>query len=168
MWDTEEEETYPEGEEGESEIQSRMMNSRTGVGWNIPEYTPPPDLGGPPSAPDQGIIGFNPAILNPSTTSGMECPITHCNSILTPPIYQCYNGHAICNRCIETKDYCTQCMASLDGEKTRNFALEQILFQSHHQQSADNHMKCPNELQGCVEVGPSDYISSHAEICKFG
>lgn len=166
MWDTEEEETYPEGDDGNPEIQSRMMNSRTGVGWNIPEYTPPPDLGGPPSAPDQGIIGFNPAILKPPTTSGnigMECPITHCNSVLTPPIYQCYNGHAICNSCIEIKDYCTQCMASLDGQKTRNYALEQILFQS-----ADIHMKCPNEGQGCMEVGPSEYISSHAEVCKLG
>lgn len=165
MWDTEEEKSFPEGEEGQPIIQSRMMDSRSGVGWNIPEYTPPPDLGGPPNPPDQGTIGFNPAILKPPTSSnsGMECPMTHCNSILTPPIYQCYNGHAICSRCIERLDYCTLCMASIDEDaKTRNFALEQILSES-----TDVHVKCPNELQGCMEEGSTEYITSHAEICKF-
>lgn len=101
-------------------------------------------------------IGFNPSLL-PAAQSYTECPI--CFEILMAPIYQCSNGHVVCNQCVDKVDFCSQCRVPLTNPKIRNVALEQIC------QSLE--VKCPNNLDGCEVVTMVEHLKLHMETCEY-
>ncbi len=55
----------------------------------------------------------------------LECPV--CAAVPhSTPVYQCDNGHNICNACIEKVESCPSCRSPLDG-KIRNMLAEHFL-----------------------------------------
>lgn len=57
-------------------------------------------------------------------SASLECPI--CIDYFTVPIFQCDNGHAICDRCSKRSPNCPFCKFPI-GRKLRNYNLEQQL-----------------------------------------
>ncbi len=54
-----------------------------------------------------------------------KCPI--CFEIPEKEIFQCQNGHTICDVCVQCLSLCPQCRVGLKPAKIRNRALEEIL-----------------------------------------
>ena len=54
----------------------------------------------------------------------LECPVCM-ETIKSVPVYQCANGHVICNDCIEKLNNCPICRN--DSELRRNLKLENIV-----------------------------------------
>ncbi|ODM94886.1 E3 ubiquitin-protein ligase Siah1 [Orchesella cincta] len=144
------------------------------VGWNTPYPTAPPSFmpgapelftggaAGPyptiPGAPSELYpnIGFRPDLIS-ATKTYMECPV--CFEILTAPIYQCQNGHIICNNCINRIEFCGECRIPLGDSRIRNVALEYI--------SQSMEVKCPNSTDGCEVLTTSGNLKIHLEVCDF-
>lgn len=89
--------------------------------------------------------------------SYLDCPV--CYDTLVSPIYQCQNGHIICNNCIEKLAQCGECRVTLAGARIRNVALENIC------KSVD--VKCPNRGEGCEVRTTVELLKSHLEVCGF-
>ncbi|CAL8133607.1 unnamed protein product [Orchesella dallaii] len=89
--------------------------------------------------------------------SYLECPV--CYETLVSPIYQCQNGHIICNNCIERLAQCGECRVPLAGARIRNVALENIC------KSVD--VKCPNRAEGCGVMTTVEKLKAHLEICGY-
>ena len=73
------------------------------------------------------------ATSNPNQTSSdieeylrelLECPVCM-ETIKSVPVYQCSNGHVICNGCIEKLNNCPICRN--DSTLNRNLKLENIV-----------------------------------------
>ena len=82
------------------------------------------------------MVGFNPQ--NNNLLPGFEefdCPI--CLERMKPPkkIFQCKNGHVLCETCIEKVYRCPTCRIPFSGEqRIRNIALEKLvedIFKHH-------------------------------------
>lgn len=106
------------------------------------------------------------AVINPNTAatvlsaakSYLECPV--CYDTLVSPIYQCQNGHIVCNHCIERLAQCGECRVPLSpGSRIRNVALENIC------KSVD--VKCPNRSEGCEIRTTVELLKSHLETCGY-
>lgn len=87
-----------------------------------------------------------------------KCPI--CFEIPEKEIFQCQNGHTICNKCIKNLTLCPQCRVSLGLRKIRNRGLEDLL----------DLMKfdCSFKTGGCKAKVSRKEITSHNESCSFG
>ncbi|CAG7828833.1 unnamed protein product [Allacma fusca] len=57
--------------------------------------------------------------------SPFECPI--CMEALRAPIYQCHNGHMVCNSCEAQIRQCPICREEMPTRKIRNLPIEQIV-----------------------------------------
>jgi len=86
----------------------------------------------------------------------LECPVC-LSQPESAPIYQCENGHIICNVCHKTLTECPQCRVHL--AKIRNLIAENILEASTK--------PCPFAKHGCVVRLQSENEDEHKKICNF-
>ena len=116
--------------------------------------------------------------LNENLVENLECPV--CLNYLVPPIYQCSNGHVICNSCRPRVNRCPTCKVKFINN--RNLILEKVfdfcrfpcrhkeygcdllLFQkslkSHEEDCGYQSMECPIKM-GCLWKDRVDFFSLH-------
>ncbi len=82
-----------------------------------------------------------------------ECPI--CIRIPRGKIFQCVNGHSICDSCTSKVTFCPTCRCP--GVCTRNLALEKKLDKMK--------FKCNWNEQGCNEALLRSELSAHEDKC---
>ncbi|ODN02443.1 E3 ubiquitin-protein ligase SIAH2 [Orchesella cincta] len=94
-----------------------------------------------------------------SVVSITECPVCFDVSL---PIYQCINGHIICNSCLQglTEKNCPSCRVSL-AKPTRNLALEKVL------KSYKVMLPCKYSSNGCTVKRVCEEKEAHQLICPF-
>ncbi|CAG7827825.1 unnamed protein product [Allacma fusca] len=85
------------------------------------------------------------------------CPI--CLEFLLPPVYQCVNGHLICDICHVKVKTCPQCRDAFVGKKIRNLAVEEIVRECSYE--------CKNLEAGCMLKRKYDQVRDHDLDCKF-
>ena len=86
----------------------------------------------------------------------IECPV--CLSLPeSTPIYQCENGHIICNACHQNMAECPQCRLPLG--KNRNLLADSILEAST--------IPCPLAKHGCAARLQLERVDEHKQICSF-
>lgn len=89
----------------------------------------------------------------------MKCPI--CFEIPENEIFQCKNGHTICDICSGSVQLCPQCRVNLNNEnRIRNRALEELLDMMQY--------NCSFKDKGCNERVARQAITEHFETCEFG
>ena len=84
---------------------------------------------------------------------------------LTPPIYQCYNGHVLCSTCENKLRTCPVCRMTLPkGQKIRNRAMENIIVSTR---GLNEVVECNNARLGCsVKLFP-EQMNHHEPVCKY-
>ncbi|CAL8110520.1 unnamed protein product [Orchesella dallaii] len=116
------------------------------------------DVGIPVTLPVQDT-NFPSSSNTESLLSITECPVCFDVSL---PIYQCINGHIICNSCLQGLDQkiCPTCRVSL-VEPTRNLALEKVL------KNYNVRLPCKYSLNGCMERRGCVEKEAHQLVCPF-
>lgn len=84
-----------------------------------------------------------------------ECPV--CSSYMRPPIFQCFSGHSICNKCRARVGHCPTCRSGYGG--TRNFILESL--------STGIKYPCLFRELGCELQFSVNEISGHEDECPL-
>lgn len=87
-----------------------------------------------------------------------KCPI--CFEIPEKEIFQCQNGHTICDICIQSLSLCPQCRIELGTSKIRNRGLEELLDMMK--------FDCSYKSDGCKTKVSRKELTSHDENCTFG
>lgn len=95
-----------------------------------------------------------------STLSRLECPV--CLIIPRKEIYQCINGHSICNNCVVNVAVCPTCRVIVSGSKIakiRNYYAENFL----------DAMKfaCVWNDNGCDLLIARDQLTIHESNCEY-
>ncbi|XP_077242469.1 E3 ubiquitin-protein ligase DIS1-like [Tasmannia lanceolata] len=86
----------------------------------------------------------------------MECPI--CLDAMSPPIYQCSNGHTLCSGCKpRVRNQCPTCMLELGT--IRCLALEKVM--------ASLTLPCKYQSFGCIGIRPGYSKLEHESQCVF-
>lgn len=86
------------------------------------------------------------------------CPI--CFDVYADHVFQCVNGHAVCNTCVKPLSACPQCRISYKGAPIRVRVLENML----DRMSFD----CKFKENGCnLKLKRAD-LSSHIDTCEHG
>jgi len=85
----------------------------------------------------------------------LECPV--CFESMMPPIFQCSEGHLICNVCRPKITKCPTCRKELGN--IRNRALEQCV--------AKVLLPCSFACNGCPEKIRVRDMKKHLEVCKY-
>ncbi len=89
----------------------------------------------------------------------LKCPV--CFEVPEKEIYQCKNGHTICDECSEDMSLCPQCRVEMGGDnKIRSRALENLLDMMK--------FDCSYKADGCTAKTSRKDITSHFESCPFG
>jgi E3 ubiquitin-protein ligase SIAH1 len=84
----------------------------------------------------------------------LECPV--CLELpKSPPIYQCPNGHIICNLCHTKLQSCPQCREPLGKYRCR-IAEELMAFDP-----------CPFAKHGCTDKFATNFGHDHKEKCPY-
>eukprot|EP01083_Nonionella_stella_P079867 219256_1 len=99
-----------------------------------------------------------PSQLTKELLDALQCPI--CMHTYHGMIFQCSEGHAICQSCKDSLNepkLCPSCRSPLGS--CRNRALEAVV-------SAVK-MPCENAIRGCTEVMSPDSLSDHQTECEF-
>lgn len=91
----------------------------------------------------------------PMWNSILECPV--CYENITPPIYQCKEGHLVCNDCRKSCRKCPTCRGPLGN--IRNRALEQCV--------ANVKVSCKFKELGCHCKILLSKANNHAENCLY-
>ncbi|XP_050315275.1 uncharacterized protein LOC126749611 [Anthonomus grandis grandis] len=95
--------------------------------------------------------------INEDMLRELECPV--CYEYMLPPIYQCINGHSICESCKDRPiKVCPKCTGQI--RDTRNFALEKL--------TAKINYSCKYRDHGCTVVRKSENIREHERCCEYG
>jgi E3 ubiquitin-protein ligase SIAH1 len=85
----------------------------------------------------------------------LECPV--CMDVIPPPVWQCPNGHAICETCrVNTAFKCPSCRASTSTD-IRCLILEQA--------ASGTHVPCRNKERGCEAVVLYEELRVHLDGC---
>lgn len=88
-----------------------------------------------------------------SLNEQLECPV--CLELpKSPPIYQCPNGHMVCNICHGKLQECPQCREPLG--KNRNLFAENIMK-----------WPCPFAKHGCTDRFATNCGNDHQKKCQF-
>ncbi len=87
-----------------------------------------------------------------------KCPI--CFEIHEKEIYQCENGHIICDKCVNGLSLCPQCRVNLNTKGVRNRALEDLLDMLK--------FNCTFKSEGCIARVTRKEMSTHHDDCTFG
>lgn len=85
---------------------------------------------------------------------------SNCSKFPENEIYQCQNGHTICESCVKDSQNCSTCRVSLGSSPTRVISLEKFL----DMQKFD----CPYKGQGCDIKVTRTGLTRHSEKCQFG
>ncbi|KAL9427741.1 hypothetical protein AB3S75_029842 [Citrus x aurantiifolia] len=84
----------------------------------------------------------------------LDCPV--CYEPLTIPVYQCGNGHIVCNHCcIELTNKCPSCRLPIGH--SRSIAMEKVLESIQ--------VTCENEDYGCKEKMSYSKKYDHGKAC---
>ncbi|KAK1660407.1 hypothetical protein QYE76_048566 [Lolium multiflorum] len=103
------------------------------------------EKGGSPSSRERDV-----AIVE-MDINWFHCP--DCSFVLTPPVFQCKEGHLACDRCRAGK--CQRCKGGGGTFDTRNKVVEHIISVSK--------FKCP--FTGCHRFFPFRDLRAHREAC---
>lgn len=87
-----------------------------------------------------------------------KCPI--CFEIPEKEIYQCQNGHTLCDVCVQSLSLCPQCRVSLGTSKIRSRPLEELLDMMK--------FNCSYKQEGCKAKVTRREITTHFDNCSFG
>lgn len=81
-----------------------------------------------------------------------------CTGTMTPPIFQCRNGHVFCRNCSERIDICIECRVQLEP-KIRNIAIEKVI----------NNLivDCSNKPGGCDVKITIECLQVHLQVCPY-
>ena len=97
----------------------------------------------------------------------MEKPIqfdykcTKCHQKILPPVYQCYEGHLLCELCSFAISSCPVCHDPLPASKRiRSIEIEKIIKQ------VQDH-PCPYKNRGCTAEVKYDDLNDHKLDCSF-
>ncbi|KAK4426575.1 E3 ubiquitin-protein ligase SINA-like 10 [Sesamum alatum] len=86
----------------------------------------------------------------------LDCPI--CLEPLSPPVYQCENGHIACSSCcIKMRNKCASCCWPIGYNRCR--ALEKVLESIR--------VSCRNMQHGCTESLNYSKKLDHEKTCKY-
>jgi len=84
----------------------------------------------------------------------LECPV--CLELpKSSPIYQCPNGHIVCNICHKKLHFCPQCREPLG--KYRSRIAEELM----------NFEPCPFAKHGCTDRFATNCGNDHQKKCQF-
>lgn len=86
----------------------------------------------------------------------LKCPV--CLEYFCKPIYQCKNGHGICNQCKSKIQYCPVCKAGI--QSSRNLTLEEIAKWMNY--------PCKYNRTGCSVALKFPEIKHHEKFCDYG
>lgn len=102
------------------------------------------------------ILKF-PQILPCDIKSLFECPI--CFDYAVPPIYQCQNGHLVCQVCSNKITHCPTCRVPITEPSIRNLQLDRLAntFQ----------FPCKYDFNGCPWKSYWFKKREHEENCDF-
>ena len=78
-------------------------------------------------------------------------------TLMQPPIYQCHEGHTICESCWREVQVCPTCRDQLGERPIRNRALEKA--------AAKLQVDCPHE--GCSERPKYENFPAHTAECEW-
>lgn len=92
--------------------------------------------------------------LNSEFLSHFKCPV--CTEFFDIPVFQCDNGHSLCNSCSHKTNACPTCRAPI-RRKLRNYLLEQ--------QISSIEIKCA--FQGCREQFKMSERLEHEQSCLY-
>lgn len=83
------------------------------------------------------------------------CPI--CQELSLPPIYQCWNGHVICSKCIPciTDALCPICRTEMPSQNIRALTTEQLIETME--------VKCKHCEEGCRTLFTLGNAKAHLE-----
>jgi len=108
----------------------------------------------------------------------LECPV--CIELPKTPIYQCNNGHLICNSCHPKVKNCPMCRVYLNQHKPlRNLTAEHILENMSNNNNTVMEQKpkarrsslklpCKNAMNGCdMTWSTNGEVIQHQKSCKF-
>jgi len=107
----------------------------------------------------------------------LECPV--CIELPKTPVYQCSNGHLICNSCHPKVKNCPMCRVYLNQHKPlRNLTAEQFLEDLSNNNSvveqkpkarrSSLRLPCKNALNGCdVTCNTNGEVIQHQKSCKY-
>lgn len=88
----------------------------------------------------------------------IECPV--CLEPITSKIFQCCNGHLICEFCIKDLKKCGVCREEFPAKLIRNLALESF--------TENLQFKCRNASLGCEFQSSRKNLRDHVFDCFFG
>ncbi|KAG5862558.1 hypothetical protein JTB14_016916 [Gonioctena quinquepunctata] len=94
--------------------------------------------------------------INWDLLSELECPV--CYEYMLPPIFQCLNGHSICQTCKVLVTECPMCKNPV--QDTQNFVLEKMTQYLDY--------PCKFHKMGCTFSCKSTEIQNHENGCEFG
>lgn len=91
----------------------------------------------------------------------LMCP--QCNNLMSLPIYQCEDGHSICGKCANNKQFSTCVICSSSKTSVRSIQLEQIIESMKHKLKVD----CSFKYKGCTYKVKSIDKSKHENECRY-
>lgn len=99
----------------------------------------------------------SPQQFMPDIRSLFECPI--CFDYAVPPIYQCQNGHLVCQGCSSKITHCPTCRVPITEPSIRNLQLDRLAntFQ----------FPCKYDFNGCQWKSFWYKKREHEECCEF-
>ncbi|GER30618.1 E3 ubiquitin-protein ligase [Striga asiatica] len=112
------------------------------------------NLTSPSAVHSENVVpsSFSVTLTDPEV---LDCPI--CMEPLSPPVYQCENGHVSCGTCcLGARNNCGSCGCPI-GTK-RNRALERVLDSMR--------VPCPNALYGCTQFSSFSNKLQHEKTCR--
>ena len=86
-----------------------------------------------------------------------ECPI--CFDYAVPPIYQCQNGHLVCQACSTKIVHCPTCRVPITEPAIRNLQLDKLANQFQ--------FPCKYNFNGCQWKSYSFKKREHEEVCDY-
>jgi len=114
---------------------------------------------------------------NEKTQRILECPV--CIELPKTPVYQCSNGHLVCNSCYSKISNCPICRVYLNQHKPlRNLTAEQFLDdlcnnnnkveQKPKVRRSSLRIPCKNALNGCeLHWNTNGEAIGHLKSCKY-
>ena len=102
------------------------------------------------------IIAPSGTISVSALFDALSCPVCY-HVILSPPVFQCENGHVVCCDCHKRLTVCHTCRQP-QGE-IRNRALESLMASFPYQ--------CRFEIYGCEESMTKENLADHEKQCPF-
>ncbi|KAJ8601964.1 hypothetical protein CTAYLR_004461 [Chrysophaeum taylorii] len=111
-------------------------------------------MGGSTKRARPAAVGDEAADLKGRIRDFATCPV--CLYPMAPKIFQCENGHPVCEQCLDRLTICPTCRAGL-ANPSRNLPLEQI--------AADVEFEC--RFSECHEQVKHKALAAHYDMCRW-